>query len=155
AQIDSHLDYLAGAGFDYLSTEIGTSEFTATDDMRTVAWLNEATSHMAGLGKPAYVKIHVSSGQTAQHYQDPDTGGPLNFNFLPHYAAPRLGIMPHTVEVYGLDDPAPTYGNQNFQFMIDFLSKEAGTREVVWHPETAYWVSYDIDVPLFLPVYAD
>ena len=33
--------------------------------------------------------------------------------------------------------------------MFDF----ADTRSMVFHPETAYWVSYDIDVPLFLPVY--
>jgi hypothetical protein len=25
----------------------------------------------------------------------------------------------------------------------------------VWHPETAYWVSVDVDVPLFLPLYAE
>jgi hypothetical protein len=39
--------------------------------------------------------------------------------------------------------------------MKDFLQQEAGTRETIWHPETAYWITYDIDVPLFLPVYAE
>src|SRR5207248_791260 len=59
------------------------------------------------------------------------------------------------VEMYGFDDPAPTYGNTDFGYMKDFLEKEIGTREVVWHPETAYWITYDIDVPLFLPAYAE
>jgi hypothetical protein len=30
--------------------------------------------------------------------------------------------------------------------------EEAGKRDVVYHGETAYWVDYDINVPLFLPV---
>lgn len=57
--------------------------------------------------------------------------------------------------VYAFDDPAPTYGNENFTYMFDFMFKNAakGVREVVYHPETAYWVNYDIDVPLFLPLY--
>jgi hypothetical protein len=63
--------------------------------------------------------------------------------------------MPHTVQHYGLDDPAPTYGNGDFRSIHEFLRSEAGRREVLWHPETAYWVSFDIDVPLFLPLYAE
>jgi hypothetical protein len=38
--------------------------------------------------------------------------------------------------------------------MRRFLEEEAGTRRTLWYPETAYWCSVDIDVPLFLPVYA-
>jgi hypothetical protein len=118
--------------------------------------MNEAAIHArTAHNAPAYIKAHCSTGQTADPYTDPKTGGPLNFNFLPHYADARLGVMPHTVEIYGLDDPAPTYGNTDFGYMKDFLAQEAGTREVIWHPETAYWITYDIDVPLFLPVYAE
>jgi hypothetical protein len=64
-------------------------------------------------------------------------------------------VLPHTVQHYGFDDPAPTYGNQDFSFMYDFLRLEAGRRDVLWNPETAYWVSFDIDVPLWLPLYAE
>ena len=155
-QIDERVDYLLGAGFDFLATELGLSEFTAPDDRKMVAWLDAFTERVAGHhGKRAYAKVHVSQGQTAPHYLDPDTGLPLNFNFLPHYADPRLGVMPHTVQYYGLTDPAPTYGATDFAFMREFMQEEAGARTVLWHPETAYWVSYDVDVPLFLPVYAD
>jgi hypothetical protein len=106
-------------------------------------------------GAPAYIKVHISTGQTVENFTDPDTGDPLNFNFLPHYADPRLGVMPHTVQHYALDDPAPTYGNDDFTHMREFLQEEAGAREVMWHPETAYWVSFDVDVPIFLPTYAE
>ena len=89
-------------------------------------WMNETTSYTTGLGKKAYIKCHCSTGQTCAHYkvlpyrdshltvQDPRTGQPLNFNYLPIFADQQLGIMPHTVQMYAYDDPAPTYGNANF-----------------------------------------
>lgn len=157
AQIKARVDHLMGAGFDYLTTESGTTEFTSTDDTRMVAWMDALAAHMdeAHDGREAYIKIHASTGQTVENYTDPDTNEPLNFNFLPHYADPRMGIMPHTVQHYGLEDPAPTYGNTDFAYVREFLQEEVGLREVVWHAETAYWVSFDNDVPLFLPIYAE
>lgn len=156
ARLRATVDWLMGAGFDYLATESGTSEFTHPEPARMLAWMNELAVHLAiAHGKPAYIKIHASQGQVAQGYPDPVTGLPINFNFLPHHADARLGVMPHTVQHYALDDPAPTYNNTDFGYIRTFLRQEAGRRPVLWHPETAYWVSFDIDVPLFLPVYAE
>jgi len=156
-QLRDSVDWLMQAGFDYLATESGTTEFTAPDDIRMLAWMDELAAHVdeAHDGRQTFIKIHASSGQTVENFVDPHTGEPLNFNFLPHYADPRLGVMPHTVQHYSLTDPAPTYGNTDFGYMRDFLHQEAGSRATVWHAETAYWVSFDVDVPLFLPVYAD
>lgn len=41
-----------------------------------------------------------------EEYTDPRTGEPINFNFLPIYADPRLLIWPHTVQMYSYGDPA-------------------------------------------------
>jgi len=154
-QIHQRADYLMGAGFDYISTEIGTSEFTSPDDTRMLAWIDELGSYLASQYQSKIdIKIHCSTGQTAPSFEDPKTHDPLNYNFLPHYAISAVGVLPHTVQFYGLDDPAPTYGNTDFDYMRRFLRQEAGLREVLWHPETAYWVSFDVDVPLFLPIYA-
>lgn len=155
-EIRTRIDWLMQAGFDYAATESGTTEFTAPDDTRMLAWMNELARHLDEVHeRTAFIKIHTSSGQTTPNFVDPESGLPLNFNFLPMYADPRLGIMPHTVQHYGLDDLAPTYGNTDFRFMDDFMQQQAGSRPVVWHPETAYWVSFDVDVPLLLPVYAE
>jgi hypothetical protein len=155
-ELRGRVDWLMSAGFDYLATENGTTEFTHPDATRMLAWMNELAKHAAEAhGAAAYVKLHCSTGQTATGYNDPATGQPINFNYLPHFADPRLGVMPHTVQHYGLDDPAPTYGNTDFGYVREFLRREVGLREIVWHPETAYWVSFDIDVPLFLPLYAE
>lgn len=154
-QIQENLDWLMAAGFDFVTTEMGLSEFHNAGDQAMLDWLNTATRHLAErYGRPLYVKVHISQGQYSQKYRDPVNGTPLNFNFLPHYADPRLGILPHTVQIYSLDDPAPTYGLENFSEMFRFIQLEAGHRPLLWFPETSYWVNYDINVPLFLPVYA-
>jgi hypothetical protein len=156
SEIRERLDYVLGAGFDFLGTEAGTSEFTAPDATHMLAWMNEVTKvaderyHV-----PTFIKVHASTGQIAAGYKDPQTGKDINFNFLPHFADSRLGVLPHTVQHYGLTDPAPTYGNDSFAEVRRFLHMEAGKRRVVWYPETAYWVSFDIDVPLFLPLYGE
>lgn len=156
SQIRARLDWLMGAGFDFVSTENGSTEFTHPEPSRMLAWMDEVARHLdEAWARDARIKIHTSTGQTADGYVDPETGGPLDFNHLPSYADARLGVMPHTVQHYGLDDPAPTYGNRDFSHVREYLHDEAGRRAVVWHPETAYWVSYDIDVPLFLPLYAE
>lgn len=157
AEIRSRLDWLARADWDFYGIESGTSEFTAPAADRMLAWMNEVTRHLdeAHDHKKAFIKVHCSTGQVADGYPDPVTGQPINFNMLPHHADKRLGVLPHTVQHYSLTDPAPTYGNKDFGYIRDFLWQEAGTRPTVYYPETAYWVSFDVDVPLFLPVYAD
>ena len=156
AEIQKRMDYVLGAGFDFMGIESGTSEFTSPNPQRMLDWMNAVTDYADKKYEvPVSIKVHASTGQTAEGFTDPNTGGALNFNFLPHYADPRLGVLPHTVQHYGLTDPAPTYGNTDFGYIRDFLRQETGTRPVLWYPESAYWVSFDVDVPLFLPIYAE
>jgi hypothetical protein len=154
-QIRSRLSFILAAGFDFISTEMGISEFTAPDEHRMLAWLNEFTRVVADEhGREAFTKVHISTGQLCKDFKDPRTGAPLNFNYLPYFAHPQLQVLPHTVQAYAADDFAPTYGNTDFMDMLGFgqISAQSG-RGTVWYPETAYWVSTDVDVPLFLPVY--
>lgn len=155
AQIQSAIDWLAAAGADFLEIEMGYSEFTHPSDTQMLGWMNEVADYAkTTYGKPVYVKVHCSQKQLAKHFNDPETGTALNFNFLPYYATPALGVMPHTVQHYDLEGPAYTYDNENFHYLRRYMQLEAGRREVLYYPETAYWVNFDIDVPLFLPLYA-
>lgn len=52
---------------------------------------------------------------------DPRTGEAMNPNFHVHFADRRVAAMVHTVQVYGLEDAAHTYGNEDFSEMHDFL----------------------------------
>jgi len=155
-QIREAIDWLNDAGFDYFEIEMGFSEFTHPSDHQMLEWMNEATRYSdETYGKKTYVKVHCTQKQIARNFLDPETGEALNYNFLPYYADSRLGVLPHTVQYYDLEGDAPTYDNENFNFMRRYMQLEAGRREVLYYPETAYWVSYDIDVPLFLPIYMD
>lgn len=154
-QIEAGVKHVMKAGFDYLATKPGTTEFTDVDGQRMLDWMDALTiTAEDDHGASVYIKVHASQGQYVDAFEDPTTGGPINFNFLPHYADSRLGVLPHTVQHYSLSDPAPTYGNDDFKHIRTFLQEQAGSRPTVWFPETAYWVSFDNDVPLFLPVYA-
>eukprot|EP01041_Mallomonas_annulata_P004772 gene4772-9496_t len=157
-QIHARVDWIFTAGFDFLSTESGLSEFTHPECDLMLDLLNAYATYVnVTWGREAAVKVHCSTGQTCDQYSDPRTGEPVNFNFLPMFAVPQLGVLPHTVQVYGLNDPtAGSYGNaQDFGYMEDYMFMEAqrGNRSVVFYGETAYWVNVDIDVPLFLPLY--
>lgn len=159
-EIKSNLNWLLETGVSAIAGELGEGEFSSAPAEDTVAELNSIADYLKTKNVPYRVKVHVSTKQFAKGYQDPQTRQDINFNYLPLYASPNVGVLPHTIQIYSLDDPAPTYGNQNFLDMFRFIKMAAtGTvrnqkREVLFYPETAYWVSYDIDVPLFLPVYA-
>ena len=157
-KIYNRIDWIVTAGFDFLSSESGFSEFTHPSDIQMLSWMNHSAIYISEkYNKKMYIKCHCSTGQTCEHYKDPfNTSLPLNFNELPYYADMSLGIYPHTVQLYTFFDPtAGTYGNTNFTYMFNFTVLEAKKgRDTIYHGETAYWVNYDINVPLFLPSYA-
>eukprot|EP00043_Microstomoeca_roanoka_P012301 m.118520 g.118520 ORF g.118520 m.118520 type:complete len:806 (+) comp15451_c2_seq1:171-2588(+) len=154
-RINQRMQWLSECGFDFLSTENGLSEFTHPNDKLMLYWINATALAAVDNDMTAFIKCHISSGQFCKDYVDPDTGKPLNFNYLPILSDEHMGIMPHTVQYYNYQDPVNTYGNANFTEMFEFMFRQLGKpREIVYHPETAYWVNYDINAPLFLPLYA-
>jgi hypothetical protein len=158
AQMNKRIKWILGTGADFLAVAMGFSEFTSGNATRMLIYMNEATKliHDEFQRKGIYVHVHISTNQKIPEFSDPLTGKPpMNYNFLAHYADKRLGVFPHTVQLYALDDPAPTYGNSNFSHILKFMMLEADKRETLWYPETNYWVNYDSNVPLFLPLYAE
>ena len=147
---------LGGAGFDFVSTESGFDEFFHPSCEAMLGLMNELASYaFEAHGATSYIKVHSSAGQTCEDLDDPRDGTPLNFNFLPIFADGHMAVLPHPVQAYALDDPTGgAYGNLNYSAMLDFAAFAGSTgRDVVYHPETNYWVNVDIDVPLFLPLY--
>lgn len=107
ATMKSNIDWWMAANFDFLTTESGFSEFTQGDCSDMLAWMDTATAYLSdNYNKSLHIKVHISTGQYCEDYLDPDTGEPINFNFLPMFADPRLGILPHTVQMYSYNDPA-------------------------------------------------
>lgn len=131
----------------FVNLEMGTSEFTPVNYQRSLNWLNQAAEIITTQRKLAMVvKVHVT---TNQHH--PKWG---NFNFLPQYAVPEVGILPHTVYLYGLgDESAPMYGNKDFKHILEFMIQEKDKRRTWFYPETSYFIALDIDTGLLLTDY--
>jgi hypothetical protein len=82
-------------------------------------------------------------------------GEELLYYFLVHYVDRPMRPWVHTVMYYGLfGDAGGSYNHEQFDAHRDFLLArlEAG-EEVGYHPETAYWIAFDVNVPTYLPVY--
>ena len=147
--MEASIDFLMRAPWDHLHFEMGSTEFTPVADTDQLAWINNTVAYL-GAHYPATdasVKVHCSSGQTADNY------GGINFNYLVQEADERMGAYPHTVMYYDLIGAAPAYGNEDFGELLDWTESILGTRKIYYYPESAYWCSFDIDVPLFFPIY--
>lgn len=94
--------------------------------------------------------IHVGDDQRVDFM-----GENLIYYFLVKFADPRLIHYVHTVMYYGLFDPASgAYHHENFDEHREHL--QTWIREnkpVAYFPESAYWVAFDVSVPVWLPLY--
>lgn len=132
--------------FDFMSFDIGSSEFTPASYDKTISWINAADEELRKDGRSIFIKVHCSEGQRDKKYG--------NFNFIPQFANPTVGVLPHTVMYYSLtDESAPVYGNKNFKDMSEFLKAQAKVRPTWYYPETSYFIAMDIDLPLLLTDY--
>lgn len=156
--------------FDFVGFQFGTSEFTTpeappetTPEDRAVAWLDTALDHLKssycqrdGLKNEysadeayPYAKVfawvHIPCGVKASD------GG--HYFHLPLRANPEVGVFVHTTMFYDLDHPAPVYGCEDFHHQKDFLAQAAQQRRAtIYFPETAWWLGFDNNVPLVLPI---
>lgn len=143
SQIDKLLKLFA---IDFLTIELGTTEFTSTNYENTIEWLGHLGAHLRSLNKFLLVRAHVSTNQYNSEYG--------NYNFIVEHTNPTVGLLAHTVMYYGLlDNHAPVYGRKNFSDMHELLKRSAKQRVSWYHPETSYFVGLDIDAPLFLTDY--
>lgn len=132
--------------FQIMTFEKGTTEFTSAPYEKTLKWIEIARDELAKKNQMIFNKIHASSNQNKEPFG--------NFNYLPQFSHKDVGVLPHTVMAYSLQDPiAPVYGLENFSSMRDYLVKQSQKRPVLYYPETSYYISMDIDLPLFLTDY--
>lgn len=146
-KLAEHLNkFLNDFPIDFVTFELGSSEFTATKPERTIAWMNKAAQVLKERKKGMFIKVHASNNQYDEKHG--------NFNFLPQFADPYVGILPHTVYFYGLvDSNAPMYHRKDYKDMQDFYLKESQVRPSMYYPETSYFIFMDIDAGLFLTDY--
>jgi len=147
AQITSNLDTILDAGLSFIAFQIGTSEFTKPEDAEVISWMNTAVAHVrdAHPGVRTYAWIHITCDL------EDDNGG--HFYHLPLQADEDLGAWVHTTMFYSMGRPAPVYGCQNFDHQFEFIeAASASGREQIWFPESAWWLGFDNNMPLALPL---
>lgn len=145
-QIISGLDKVLQSGISLIGFQFGTSEFTKPTDEVAIGWLNTATSHLR-TNHPtveAFAWIHITCSLESE------TSG--KFFHLPQKADTDLGAFVHTTMFYTAFHPAPVYDCEDFSHQVDFMKQTNGTRTLVWFPETAWWLGFDNNVPLALPI---
>ncbi len=133
-------------GFDFYTFQIGSSEFTKPGDQLTVDRLNHAAAVSKSLedGPELFTWIHMVCSL------EDDNGG--YFYHLAGEADESVGTWVHTVMFHDLNHPAPVYDCEHFNHQRDFLKQELPERAQVYFPESAWWLGFDNNMPLALPI---
>ncbi|MEC4685018.1 MAG: hypothetical protein VST71_04700 [Nitrospirota bacterium] len=150
-QIDDTLAWLFKAPWDFVTVDFTMGEYLP--DLATV--MPETKEYMVKQVTEKYnrklmftthvisKKANPFSSKKAQKKRETEPVG-------------KTGILIHTVMFYSIDEPvAPVYGNKNQRFMLRKAIGENKRQEVWYWPESAYWVTFDNSVPLFLLPYLD
>lgn len=123
------------------------SEFTEINDLDAVRQLTFIAEYMEEHypGVTVHCINHGTAGPPTENYG-------VRYYDLPQFAPENLGVRVHTLMFYDLFRPAPVYGNQDFNYLYDFMAQEYQDRELWYFPESAWWLTFDIAVPLYLPI---
>lgn len=139
-----------GNGFDHLAISFG--EFSAAPPEALLSGVNTTYEALQRVSPGATMSgtIHVG-GDVTVTWQ----GREMVYYFLVEYARPEVIPWVHTVMYYNLfEDAGGAYHHENFHEHRDFLLRRLVERKPVsYHPESAYWVSFDNSVPTYLPLY--
>ncbi|MBA2660727.1 MAG: PKD domain-containing protein [Bradymonadaceae bacterium] len=123
------------------------SEFTEIDDRDAVRQLSFIADYFAEHYPDTIVTTinHTTAGPPTEHYK-------VRYYDLSKFAPSNLGVRVHTVMFYDLFRPAPVYGNTDFNHLFDFMEEEHEKRRIWFFPEAAWWLTFDIAIPMYLPI---
>jgi hypothetical protein len=151
AALHAGVDRVLQLPFDAI--ELAMGEFLAADPAFIVDALSELTAYVADNHPGVDVSVVNHVGNYEDLYVDYQ-GEDIYYYHLPGKADSRLINNVHTVFLFDLVRPRAMYGHEDFFFHAEFLREQLQQdRRLRYIPESAYWCSADIDVPLFLPEY--
>jgi len=127
----------------------GPTEFTTTPCDLTLHYINYIGKYVADRypGVQPTIGSHITGNESCGPEFDD-----LDYRDLGVLTDPRIAISFHTVMYYDLVGPAPCYNREDFSKKLELMQQEAPHRDIIYHPEGAYWLSFDNDVPVFLPI---
>ena len=143
------LDKLLQLPWDRVVLALG--EFASTDPSSVIEWLDYATEYVTSKSPTVLVDVQNHVGNYPQLWV-PYDGQTFFYYHLFGFCDLRLGQSVHTLSLFDLYRDWATYAHPNFHLQHDYLLSELGSsRRAGYFPESAYWISADIDVPAFLP----
>lgn len=133
--------------------DLSYGEFFGTEPQVFIDSTNEVARQLRELApqaEPLHTLVHVGANHRVMH-----DGRDLPYYFLVQYADPTIIPDIHTVMYFNMWDPtAGAYLHENFDEHKEYLlQRVCAGQKVAYHPETAYWVAFDVTVPMYLPVY--
>lgn len=148
SQILERFQALTQADWKYWNVEFSETEFTsgnAEEKTRLRKYVHQLL-HQKG--------IHLTGREHVVKPEKMVGGGQKVSNVTHDSLDAHRGTMIHTVMFYTLNDTlAPVYGNHNLQHMREMLLHDIQQRETWYYPESAYWVTFDASIPMFLTPY--
>lgn len=139
-RLRSRLCQLASTGISHLNVELTAAEFVGKD---WGPWIDSLLAYARELGLTVLSRQHVVPPEAY-------AAG----TFSPAQLPPSLTLCVHSVMCYSLQDTlAPVYRCRNFSHLYETLRTEKKRRPVWYYPETAYWVTFDNSVPVWLLSY--
>ncbi len=145
-QIEKNAGKIIQTGFNVWNVELSATEFTSGDQTKKKKILNYLTEILKKNNIQLMSRNHVVKPDQMVNGGTGEEAGDI--------LAEGQGLMVHTVMFYSLtDEKAPVYRNKNLKHMYDILQHEKNKRPVWYFPESAYWVTFDSSVPMFLLPY--
>jgi hypothetical protein len=151
-QMEAGVEDILQVPFDQLEVNLG--EFTNTQPEELITWLDTTTAYIRTHHPAVAFSVVNHVGNYENLYLDFRGQQDVFFYHLPGYADSRLINAVHTVGWYDLYRPAGMYEHADFNLHRDFILRQLPQRKVRYFPESAYWVSADVDVPMLLMEYS-
>ncbi len=150
-QVEKSLVWLMQADWDFINMEFSTAEFISgnkkkKEELRLfiIDWLKK-NSNTKLMGRQHVVRHENEAGHKRKDFVWDSASLALD---------KERGVLSHTVMFYDMTEPnAPVYENKNQRHQFEFLLQQMKIRETWYYPESAYWVTFDNSVPMFLLPY--
>lgn len=148
-QILNNIAQLMQINWDVWNVEFATTEFTHKDEDK----LHEQQKFLFDNLEKYKVKLtsrkhvvkdeNLMSGEKSKKTKRTDMDS-------------AYALFVHTVMFYGLQDSStPVYRNKDFSHLRNLLIESNQYRDTWYFPESAYWITFDNSVPMFLTPYLE
>lgn len=148
-QIKDNISQLMQINWDVLNVEMATTEFTHKNQDK----LYQQQKFLYNLLTPYHVKL------TSRMHVVKDENLLSNAKSMKKTRTDMesaYSLFVHTVMFYSLQDTsAPVYRNKDFSHLRNALIENKQYRDTWYYPESAYWITFDNSVPMFLTPYLD